>query len=199
MSKGAFMTAIVAAVGSASAAAQMPLPAGVVQLLPAGYRVLAARSLSAGAPSRSFLVVALGRKDENARRSADAPGRPLLLFERRGQRFVMVGRNDHVVLKADEGGQCDPFLDGDTTIAVKGPYFTIENGVACGDHWTDFITFRFDRRTATFVFDNERRESWSFNPSRRPDAEALVRDGKPAIIRDRQGRLTPFERWRPRE
>ncbi|MEX6874007.1 hypothetical protein AB2D09_33980, partial [Pseudomonas aeruginosa] len=92
-----------------------------------------------------FEIVAIGRKDEEAlAKSGDASARPLMIFERRSGRFFPVGRNDQVVLKADEGGQCDPFLDGDAPIATKGRYFTVQNGVACGQHWTDYITFRLD-------------------------------------------------------
>lgn len=100
------------------------------------------------------------------------------------------------MLKADEGGQCDPFLDGHAPIATKGRYFTVQNGVACGQHWTDYITFRLDDR-AGFVFDNERTESWTFNPSNDPNAEALVRDGPPRVFRDRPGHITAFSMWRP--
>ena len=68
--------------------------------------------------------------------------------------------------------------------------------MACGQHWSDFVTFRLDGR-AGFVFDNERTESWSLNPSDAPDAEALVRDGPQHVRRDPRGRITRFPDWRP--
>jgi hypothetical protein len=121
----------------------------------------------------------LGRNDEQQRAKAGpAPARPLLVFEQSGNRFTVIGRNDNVVFKADDGGQCDPFLDGSTSIAVKGRYFTVQNDVASGHHWTDYITFWLDDHTADFVFDNERAEAWALDPSNNPDAEALMRDGK---------------------
>jgi hypothetical protein len=64
-------------------------------------------------------------------------------------------RNDTVVLRVNEGGQCDPFEDGYDGLAVKGRYFTVRNGVACGAHWTDFITFRYDAGHRAWLFDSE--------------------------------------------
>lgn len=173
--------------------AAAPLPPGIVRQLPAGHVVLASARLVAGRPLREFRVVALGRRGEQQR--FGAPPRPLLLFERRGGRFVAVGRNDAVVFKADEGGQCDPFLDGGGTITVRGRFFTVENGVSCGQHWTDFITFRLDDARG-FVFDNERTELWTLNDSDAPGANALIRDGPQRVRRDRPGRVTPFAAWR---
>jgi hypothetical protein len=177
-------------------AADAVAPAGVAGQLPSGYGVIATARVTAGNPVRSFEIVALARKDEG--QSRGAPARPLLVFEQRDGRFTPAGRNDHVVMKADEGGQCDPFLDGGATIAVKGRYFTIENGVACGQHWTDYITFRLDNRVGGFVFDNERQEAWELNPNADPNADALVRAGPPRTIRDRPGQVTPFADWRPK-
>ncbi len=188
---------LLAFVATAAHAAVPQLPADIIRQVPPGYQALASVPLT-GKTGRHFQIVALGRIDEDAQqnRSGNAPARPLLIFEQRNGRFVAAGRNDQVVMRADEGGQCDPFLDGDATIAVKGAFFTVENGVACGQHWTDFITFRLDDR-AGFVFDNERRESWSLNLSNAPDAEALVRDGPQQVIRSKPGQVTSFEAWKP--
>lgn len=175
-------------------------PAQMVAQLPPGYAVIASARVAAGKPIRNFEIVALARSGEDklSQGRQGAPTRPLLVFEQRGNRFTLVGRNDHIVFKADEGGQCDPFLDGDATIAAKGRYFTVENGVACGQHWTDFITFRLDDQAGGFVFDNERQEAWELNPSNDPQGEALVRAARPRLIRDQPGHATPFAAWRPK-
>ena len=174
-----------------------PVPAGIDRQLLKGYEVLSNVHISA-AVDRRFYIIALGRNNEDVRRvrKEGASARPLLIFEQRGGRFILIGRNDRVVLRADEGGQCDPFLDGGGTIAVKGSYFTVENGVACGQHWTDYVTFRFDNRHG-FVFDNERTESWTMNQSHDPNAEALVREGPPTVRRDKLGHVTAFSAWHP--
>ena len=31
----------------------------------------------------------------------------------------------------------------------------MQNAVACGAHWTDFITFRYDLERRSWLFDNE--------------------------------------------
>ncbi len=80
------------------------------------------------------------RSEGKSHRDAQhAPVRPLMIFELKNGRNQLVGRNDQVVLRADEGGRCDPLLDGDGVIAVRGPYFSVQNGVACGEHWMDYI------------------------------------------------------------
>ena len=176
------------------------VPPGVTRQLPPGYDVLGSASMRVGAPARSVVIVALGRGGERdtQRGEVRVPARPLLIFAQRpGGAFTRIGRNDTVVNRADEGGQCDPFLDGGGVIAARGPFFTVQNGVACGaQHWTDYITFRFNGGRG-FVFDNERSESWKLAPSREPDAEAMVRDGPPRMRRGAAGHAVGFNAWRP--
>jgi len=179
-----------------AALAAPAVPPGIARQLPAGYVVLANVRMPVAQPMRVFYIVALGRTGESGRVPwGSGSPRPLLIFEQRKDAFVLTGRNDAVVLKADEGGQCDPFLDFDGTISVKGRYFTVQNGVACGQHWTDFVTFRFDDR-AGFVLDNERSESWSMNSKTDPQSDALVRDGPKRVRRSPPGRAVPFAKWR---
>lgn len=173
------------------------LPTGVKALLPAHYHELSSADLRV-TPTTRFSIFALARDDEGGPNDeAHAAVRPLLIFKIVGDQAQVVSRNDTVVMKADEGGQCDPFTDADKPIAAKGRYFTVENGVACGNHWTDYITFRFDDRSGGFVFDNERSENWVFNPSNDPNADALVKDGPQTVRRPPRGRIVPFSAWRP--
>ena len=106
-----------------------------------------------------------------------SPPRPLLVYRIAGGRAALVARNDRVVLRRDEGGQCDPVEDGGG-IAIKGRFVTIESGVACGQHWTHNTTFRFDGARRTFVWHSTIRESWTMNSDPSPDAEALVLDSR---------------------
>lgn len=193
-------TAIAAlcAVSFATAADAGPeIPPEIVAQVPAGYDVLGNAVVAAGRPRHDFAILALGRHDETDKRWRHSPVRPLLIFERKGGHFALVGRNDTVVLKADDGLQCDPFIDSGATIATRGSYFTVENGVACGQHWTIYVTFRFDDKTGGFVFDNERSGSWRMNTD--PDGEALVRDTPVPPVRDRPGHVTPFAAWRSKQ
>jgi hypothetical protein len=92
-----------------------------------------------------------------------------------GATATLIARNDKVVLRRNEGGQCDPVEDVGA-LTIKGRFFTLEQGVACGQHWTDYTTFRFDPRTRSFLWRNRIYESWRMNDDARPDAEALVND-----------------------
>lgn len=167
-------------------------------LYPAHYHELSSAEVGPPSAKTHFHVVALARDDQGGPfDEAPAAARPLLIFKVVGDHARLVARNDHVVLRADEGGQCDPFTDADRPIAAKGRYFTVENGVACGNHWTDYITFRFDDRSGEFVFDNERSENWVFNKSDDPNAEALARDGPQTVRRPKPGRSVTFSDWRP--
>lgn len=178
-----------------SIAASAPLPPALLRQLPRGLEVIAS-ARSNPAPARTFYFLVLASHDEADRAGREhAPPRPLLVFEaRKAGRYVLAARNDELVFRADEGGinGCDPF-EG-RRIAVKGAYVTIEQGVACGAHWTDFVTFRFDSRSNIYLFDNWRTQSWSLNPSGDPLAEPLVSNGQ-KIVRSR-GRRVPLAMWR---
>lgn len=176
--------ALVAAVAPGEAAPAAPEPA-----LPNGMKVLAsARARPDGA--HRFAIVAVAFKGESRNAARD---RPLLVYRLQAGRWTLVARNDHVVLRADDGGQCDPFEFG--RIVAKGPYFTVENGVGCGiTHFSDLVTFRFDPASRRYAFDNWRTESLAPNPSRNPDAEALVSTGV-KVTRARRPAI-PLERWR---
>jgi hypothetical protein len=186
--------AMLAAVALHGAAAAQSLPSAIENGLPQGFEVQTFATSEVGV--HRFYFVALKSRAEAVDQQA-APARPLLIFgsKERGP-FVLLARNDHVILTRSEGGAsgCDPFED--RTIAVKGTFFTVEQGIACGQHWTYFVTFRFDRRLGEFVFHNLRRESWSYNPSDDPDAEALVSDGQ--HVERARPPLVTFATWRPR-
>ena len=107
-----------------------------------------------------------------------------------------MGRNDRVVFRLDEGDQCDPFEDGYQGLVVAESRFTVQNGVACGQHWTDFITFRFDAARKSFLFERRDGHSWELNPSDDPGAEALVPGGSSFERADRR-RPVAFADYRP--
>lgn len=187
--------AVLAAIVLHGAAVAQTLPSAIEHDLPQGFEVQTFATTEVGV--QRFYFVALKSRAEETDDEA-APARPLLIFGQKGRGpFVLLGRNDHVVLTRSEGGAsgCDPFEDG--AIAAHGTFFTVEQGIACGQHWTYYVTFRFDRRLGTFVFDNLRSESWSLNPSDDPDAGALVSDGQ-QIERARPPLVT-FSDWRPRD
>jgi hypothetical protein len=175
------------------------LPPALSKLLPPSYDVLAvAFGRLTGGP-RDDYVIALDRHDDQRsdRSEGPAPARPLLLFRARGEHgFALAGRNDQVVFRRDEGGQCDPFEDEDGLV-MKGHYVTVQNAVACGNHWSDHITFRFDSARNALLFDGEIVRSWKMNDSNDPDAEAVVPDGPPSVDRADPRKPVMFSAWRP--
>ncbi|PXX38435.1 MULTISPECIES: hypothetical protein [Burkholderia] len=129
------------------------LPKSIATQLPPGYQPLLAQAgPDLGNGLHSFLVVVHRSTDT---REQPSP-RPLLIYEEQPDHtFRLATRNDQVVLRANEGGQCDPFEFADDGLSVKGRYFTVQNVVACGQHWSDYVTFRYDPRTHGWVFSNQ--------------------------------------------
>ncbi|WP_321802509.1 hypothetical protein [Burkholderia sp. BCC1993] len=148
------LVALLAALSSGARAGG--LPPSVATQLPSGYQPFVAQEgPDLGSGRRSFLVVVHREADT---RTQPSP-RPLLIFEEQPDRaYRLAARNDHVVLRANEGGQCDPFDPedaADSGLAVTGRYFTVQNFVACGQHWSDYVTFRYDPRTRGWLFSSE--------------------------------------------
>ena len=174
------------------------LPPAIVSQIPAGYIIRTSSMAAIG--GQTFYFVALRSKKELAGIAYlgapdSAPARPLLIYERNGAgAFLLVGRNDEVIDRAGDGGVagngCDPFEGG--RIAVKGGYFTVENAIACGAHWTDFVTFRFDRQAGVYVFDNARFTSWTLGHG----AKDAPKPEDRLVTRARAGRPIPFSSWR---
>jgi hypothetical protein len=179
MSKHLAAILLLAMAQSSAAWEPVAMPAAVRAKIPAGHVArVAACSQTLDPPRIICIVVAAhpdeGRQPRSARRAA--PPRLLLVYRLVGHTATLIARNDRVVLQRDEGGQCDPVEDAGA-IAIKGRFFTLESGVACGQHWTDFTTFRFDPKGNTIVWHNRIFESW-LNDNTGPDAEALVSDGR---------------------
>lgn len=184
---------------TSSLALAADLPAGIKKQLPNDHIVLSFESgLLDGDQKEDFLVV-LGKTDEEAlsrEGEGDAPARPLLLFiQDKDGGWSLARRNDHVVLKINEGGQCDPFEDGVDGLAINKRYFTVQHSVACGQHWTDYITFRYAPKLRDWVFHKRISESWVMNDSEDPNADALVSTGA-SVVTGKNKPPVLFENYR---
>ncbi|HEF5872958.1 TPA: hypothetical protein SAY52_003597 [Burkholderia cenocepacia] len=153
LSLSALLLPLLAALPSGVRADTLPKP--IAAQLPPGYQPLSTQpgpDLDDG--RHSFLVVVHRAVDT---REQPSP-RPLLIYEEQADHtYRLAARNDQVVLRANEGGQCDPFDPDDAAdngLSVKGRYFTVQNAVACGQHWTDYVTFRYDPHTHGWLFAN---------------------------------------------
>jgi hypothetical protein len=153
------------------------LPQDIARQIPAGYAVMTSKSSDFNGDGKVDYVIVISNKNEAQvlAHGSPAPKRPLLVFfQGEAGKFSLESRNDEVVFAADAGGQCDPFMDGAEGLAAKGSFFTVQNAVACGEHWTDFISFRYSTELRHFVFHKRIFESMIFNSSNEPGAEALI-------------------------
>ncbi|AJK50698.1 hypothetical protein [Burkholderia plantarii] len=174
------------------------LPAAIVRLLPAGYTVLDQLAGSLTDAGRTDYLVVVHHATDTA---ATPSPRPLLVFTQRADGgYALAARNDHVVMRADEGGVSgDPYLDLDSDgLAIRNRYFSVQNGVAAGpNHWSDNVTFHYDPARRTWLFHQEIVHDSEMNPDPSPDAEALLPD-RATVERADRSRPVTFEAWRPK-
>jgi hypothetical protein len=153
-----------------------PLPEAIVRQLPQGYEAIMVKTGDFNEDQAKDYLVVVGMKSEKqiVGSGKPAPNRRLLAFIQAGpDNYTLVGENEEVAFAADQAFQCDPLLDSGG-IATKGSYFTVENDAACGEHWSDFITFKYDKNRRRFFFHKRIVEVWELNTSTGPDAQALV-------------------------
>jgi hypothetical protein len=138
------------------------LPKTLTSRIPLGYHVASYRSSDFnGDGSKDFVLIAVSHleKEESSLSSDEPPKRLVMVYfaKRSGNDvgFELVAQNESVALPANGGGAsapCDPLFDEGDGLAVKDVYFTVENQVACGAHWTDFITFKYSPNVNAMVF-----------------------------------------------
>ena len=174
------------------AQAAPPLPPSIAAQLPAGYQPFVAQPGPALGNGRRSLLVVVHRATDT--REQPSP-RPLLIYEELADHtYRLAARNDDVVLRANDALQCDPFdpeSAAEGGIAVKGRYFTVQNDVACGQHWSDYVTFHYDPHTHGWVFSSQIHiESFPVDPGK-PDIVSVVRaDARKPVS---------FSQWRRKE
>ncbi len=172
------------------------LPMNILKQIPGNYTVLAYEGGLLNADKLVDFIVVLHKPNEESRGNNVSPPRPLLIFiHNTDNSFKLAKRNDHLVFKFDEGGQCDPFTDSDEGLAISKRYFTVQHSVACGQHWTDYITFRFAPELQDWVFHKRISESWVLNTSTGPNADALILGGREMISAKGKAPIL-FEKYR---
>lgn len=175
------------------------LPPSITPLLPKGFVVFTFLAGDLNNDKKPDYLVVVHKADEEqiAQQTETAPRRPLLVFiQNTDGSYRLAARNDAVVYAINEGGQCDPFMDGEDGLAIKGAYFTVQNGVACGQHWTNFITFKYSPTLNNWVFHKRIFENWIMNPSTKADAEALILDSH-KVISGKRDQPVLLQNYRP--
>jgi hypothetical protein len=171
------------------------LPDDIVAQLPAGYEALDAASGRLTDGARIGYLVVAHRPDDSM---SKASPRPLMIFlPGKDGHYRLAARNDAVIMKADEGGMGDPYLDGvaENALTIEPRTFTVEQGVFAGhNHWRDRVTFRYDTAHRTWVFHREVFRNWRFNDD--PDGDALKADPV-RVTRADAAKAVAFDAWRP--
>lgn len=158
------LIAILVLVFEYSYAQSLSLPRDIIKQIPSGHVVMTFASSDFNGDGKvDYVVVARVKREDEILSSlrGPAPNRPLLVFiQDEAGKFILKSRNDEVVFNGRMALQCDPFKDQGGLVA-KGPFFTVEHTVACGQHWTDFITFRYSSKLRNFIFHKRVSESWN--------------------------------------
>lgn len=173
------------------------LPTGVLQQIPAGYEVLKFQGGLLNNDNRiDYLVVLKSKKEQQVfDTTREGSKRPLLIFiQSKNGAFELAKRNDNVVLTIADGGQCDPFDKTNAGLVIKSHFFTVENAVACGQHWIDYVTFKYDSKANDWLFHKEVIQSWRLNRHQAADADALASNGTTVKTAEKSGPI-PFEKW----
>ncbi|HET9501908.1 MAG TPA: hypothetical protein VFO93_00100 [Hymenobacter sp.] len=136
------------------------LPAGIRQVLPKGYQVLAAERGDLNRDALPDWAVVLHRPDEQKTSNViDHPTkRPLLLFVGgAGGTYTLAARTDNAVYCIDCGGMMgDPFQG----VTIKSGYFTVEHYGGSSWRWTRFVTFKYDQASRTWLLHRDGGESF---------------------------------------
>lgn len=115
----------------------------------------------------------------------------MLLLGQSDNSFKLAWRNDNVVYCIDFGGVFgDPF----TGTTIKNGYFSIEHGIAGGQHWEQVITFKYDRLKNNWFLYKDHYVSCKLKESNNPNAEALVLDVDKTKTSNEFG-VIPFEKF----
>ena len=149
---------------AATSAQAEALPKNILAQLPKGYEVMTSLAGELNHDKLTDYLVVAHKLNEEAtyRKTGEGSPRPLYIFtQNSNQTFTLAKTNSAVVFAINQGGQCDPFEDGMEGLVIKNHYFTVQNSVACGQHWNDFATFKYDKKLKNWVF--HKRTAQSFN------------------------------------
>lgn len=153
------------------------LSEGLKSLIPSGYSIINTSSgdLNGDGLTDHILVLERTEKATTTKDTKPIPQkRPLLLFLGQSDgSYTLEVRNDNMIGTVDSEGMFgDPFVG----IVIHKEHFSIEHGVAGGQHWKNTIRFKYDHEKENWFLYEDHFVSYKFNESDDPDAEALVVD-----------------------
>jgi len=152
-------------------------PKSLAQFVPPGYAIVDTSGGDLNLDEYRDMIIVLQKNEDTLIGNDDKPvRRPLLILlgEPCG-RYKLAARNDNAILSYDRDGKFDDLFTG---ITVRNGYFSIEHGLAAGDHWDWVVTFRFNSEKQDWLEYKDGFVDWKFNPSNDDTAEALVKDNE---------------------
>ncbi len=181
-----------------SVAYAQALPKDILIQLPKNYEVMTFLGGELNDDKfTDYLVVAHIKNEETIyKKTGESSPRPLFIFiQNQNKTFSIAKKNNDVVFTIDQGGQCDPFEDGMEGLVIKNHYFTVQNSVACGAHWNDFITFKYDIKLKNWLFHTRTFQSFNFADS--GDGYGEFVENKPNITKANPKKSIAFEAYKP--
>lgn len=181
-----------------TAHAEATLPQKIINQLPRGYEVMTFVGGELNDDKLTdYLVVAHKINEESIyTKTQNVSPRPLIIFiQNKNTTFSPIKRNDSVVFTIDQGGQCDPFMDGMEGLVIKNHFFTVQNSVACGQHWNDFATFKYDVKLKNWVFHQHTFQS--FNVADPDNAEDEFAENKLHVTKANPKKPILFDQYKP--
>ncbi len=145
------------------------LPENISKFIPKGYTTINVTSGNLNLDDFSDTILVLKKNGEESNQNEDR--RPILIVSGQPNKsFKLEKRNDNAVFCYACGGiGGDPFVG----ITIKNGYFSIEHGVAGGQHWDQITTFKYNKSKSNWFLYKDGFESYELGDN--PDGNALVR------------------------
>ena len=125
------------------------------KLIPPGFTILDSASGDFNRDSARDLIVILKNNYEDSIPDTTRP--LLLLLGNSNQQYMLLSRNDSVVLCKGCGGA---FGDPYQGITIKNGYFSIEHLGGSRWRWTRIITFKYDLKSKQFILHRDAGDAW---------------------------------------
>ncbi|MDI1297737.1 hypothetical protein [Methylotenera sp.] len=181
-----------------SVAYAQALPKDILTQLPKSYEVMSSLGGELNDDNLTDYLVVTHIKNEEAifKKTGVSSPRPLYIFiQNQNKTFSIAKKNDDVVFAIDQGGQCDPFEDGMDGLVIKNKFFTVQNSVACGEHWNDFVTFKYDVKLKDWIFHKHTFQSFNFADLTNSNDEFA--ENKLHITKANPKKVVTFEAYQP--
>jgi len=158
-----------------------PIPVMLKSFMLPGYHLIFMSSGDANLDGRADRIMVFD-KDMKSKEDEQSERPLLLLLAQADCSFKLAQRSDKAVYCMGCGGAFgDPF----TGITIKNGYFSIEHGIAGGQHWEQVTTFKYDKAAQTWFLYKDHFISYRMSTEADHTEDALVTEtDKLETVRD---------------